>query len=132
MNLSQINKKYPSHKSCIEYIEEVRWQGTPICPYCGAKNATPVIKELRYHCNNCHTSFSVTVDTPFHRTRIELQKWFVAVYQVVMGEVKSGRQLSKDIGVTKDTGMLMLKRLNKAIIEQPDFLNELATFKRKK
>jgi len=44
-------------------------------------NQTPMPKEKkrRYHCNNCNTSFSVTVGTIFHRTHLPIQKWFLAI-----------------------------------------------------
>jgi transposase-like protein len=39
------------------------------------KKQTPLKeKQQRYHCNNCNTSYSVTVGTIFHDTKLDLQK----------------------------------------------------------
>ena len=79
MNIVEIYKKYPEHRDCLDHLEHVRWNGTPVCPYCNSTNATPMKKEHRHHCNNCNTSFSVTVRTIFHKTKLDLQKWFLGI-----------------------------------------------------
>jgi len=123
MNIIQIYKQFPTHQSCIEHLEQVRWNGTPICPYCKSTNTTPAPKELRHHCNNCNTSFSVTVGTIFHKTKLDLQKWFLAVCLVL--NAKKGlaaRQLGRDIAVTKDTAWRMLMQIRQAYVENGDML----------
>ncbi len=85
MEIDQIYQKFPTDHECILYLEEVRWKGKPICPYCGSIRSTSIHKEWRYHCNKCHTSFSVTTGTVFHRTHLPLQKWFLAI-SLLLGE----------------------------------------------
>lgn len=86
------------------------WNGKPECPYCPSqKMATPVPREMRYHCNSCKTSFSVTAKTIFHKTKVDLQKWFYVIVNQDVGI--SARQLAKDIDVTKDTACFMTKRI---------------------
>jgi transposase-like protein len=123
MNIVQIYKQFPDHASCIKHLEKVRWNDVPKCPYCGSLKVTPAPKELRYHCNNCNTSFSVTVGTVFHKTKLDLQIWFLAVSLVLNAKKGiSARQLARDINVTKDTGWFMLMRLRRALIEYGDLL----------
>lgn len=75
-------------------------------------------KERRYHCNNCNTSYSVTVSTIFHKTKIDLQQWFFAISLTLNAKKEiSSRQLAKDINVTKDTAWHMQRRIRKAFIE---------------
>lgn len=119
----QIYKKYSTKDDCITHLENVRWHGKPVCPYCISTNQTPVPKEHRYHCNNCNTSFSVTVGTIFHKTKCELQKWFLAVTLVLNAKKGiSARQLARDIEVTKDTAWFMLMRIRKAFKEYGELL----------
>ncbi|MFN6537939.1 MAG: transposase [Nostoc sp. EkiNYC01] len=63
----------------VTILECIRWNGLPKCPYCGSTNSSSLKLEKRYHCNNCYIHYSVTVNTPFHGTHIELKKWFIAV-----------------------------------------------------
>ncbi|MBU0516385.1 MAG: IS1595 family transposase [Proteobacteria bacterium] len=78
-------------------------------------------KERRHHCNNCNTSFSVTVGTIFHRTRLDLQKWFLAVALVLNAKKGiSARQLARDLDVNKDTAWSMAMRIRNAMVERND------------
>ena len=77
MNIVEIYKKFPTHEDCLAYLEKVRWNNVPTCPYCNSTNSTSFKKENRHHCNNCNTSYSVTVGTIFHKTKLDLQKWFL-------------------------------------------------------
>lgn len=123
MNIPQLYKQFPTQLDCIKHLETVRWNDTPTCPYCNSTKQTPVKKENRYHCNNCNTSFSVTVGTIFHKTRLDLQKWFLAVSLVLNAKKGySARQLGRDIDVTKDTAWRMFMQIRKAMVEQRELM----------
>ncbi len=116
-----------NHEECLALLEQIRWGGKPKCPYCESTNATAYKNERRYHCNECFTSYSVTVGTLFHKTHVELQKWFVAIHLVLNspGGI-SVRQLAKEIGVNKNTASYMIERIRKAMVEELQLLNKLA------
>ena len=118
MNIIEVYKKYPTQIECLKYLEKVRWNNEPKCPYCGSKNSTPAKNENRHHCNNCNTSYSVTVATIFHDTKIDLQKWFLAISLVLNAKKGlSARQLARDIEVNKNTAWYMLMRIRKAMTQ---------------
>lgn len=81
MTVIEIFKKFPTQKDCIIFLEQIRWGDKPICPYCGSKNTYNLDDGVRFrhHCNDCSKSFSVTVNTIMHDTRLPLQKWFLAI-----------------------------------------------------
>jgi len=80
-------------------------------------------KELRHHCNTCNTTFSVTVGTIFHKTKMDLQKWFVAISLILNAKKGiSARQLARDIEVNKDTAWYVEMRVRRAMNEQGEFL----------
>lgn len=123
MNIVQVYKRFPTQADCIKYLETVRWKGKVICVYCNSKRITPAPDEQRYHCNSCKTSFSVTVGTIFHKTKVDLQKWFLAISLVLNAKKGiSARQLARDIEVNKNTGWFMLMRIRKAMIEHGELL----------
>lgn len=118
MNIVQVYRQFPAQQDCIKHLEKVRWNDIPVCPYCKSTKQTPLPKEQRYHCNNCNTSYSVTVGTVFHKTKVDLQKWFLAISLVLNAKKGlSARQLGRDIEVTKDTAWFMLMRLRRAFFE---------------
>jgi transposase-like protein len=125
MNIVSIYKQFPTQLDCIKHLEKVRWNNQPVCPYCNSKNQTPLPKEQRYHCNNCNTTFSVTVHTIFHKTKCDLQKWFLAISLTLNAKKGiSARQLSRDIEVTKDTAWYMMMRIRKAFEDKEGELLE--------
>jgi transposase-like protein len=123
MNIIQIYKIFPTQEDCIKHIENIKWSNKPVCPYCKSNKHTPVTKEKRYHCNTCNTSYSVTVDTIFHNTKLPLQKWFLAISLII--NAKKGiasRQLARDIEVTKDTAWRMQMQIRKAMGQYKELL----------
>lgn len=123
MNLIQIFKKFPTQESCIEYLEQKRWGDSPICPYCESTNTYKAKDRLRHHCNGCRKSFSVTIKTIFHDTRLPLQKWFLALCLVLnVRKGISSCQLARDIEVRQPTAWSMLNRIRKAMKDDGDLL----------
>jgi transposase-like protein len=121
MNIVKIYEKFPTEGDCISHIENVRWQGKPICPYCGSDRVSA--NEHRHHCNNCNTGFSVTVNTIFHHTHLPLQKWFLAISLVLNAKKGlSARQLARDLEVNKNTAWYMGMRIRNAMFEQGELL----------
>ena len=115
VELSDIYKKFPTRDLCISHLEKTFWKGKPVCPYCHSDRHTIMPKEKRYHCNNCNRSYSATVKTIFHKTKIDLQKWFYAFMLIVHTENITTRQLAAALSINKNSAHLMLKRIKKAI-----------------
>jgi len=122
-------ERFPTKEDCIRYLEQISWVDGPICPYCGeSERITSLPKEMRHHCNHCNTTFSVTVGTIFHRTRLPLQKWFLAT-SLILDSRKgvSVRQLAKILRINKNTAWYLSARINGGMLEssQRDLLLEL-------
>jgi len=126
MNIIQIYRLYPTQNDCLRHLEVVRWHGKPVCPYCQSDKVTTVAKEHRHHCNNCNTSFSVTVKTIFHNTKMDLQKWFLALSLILNAKKGlSARQLARDLEVNKNTAWFMAMRIRKAMLDDGKLLRGL-------
>lgn len=112
MNLKKIYEKYPTKKDCHCYLEQLLWNNYPQCPYCKSHKFSVLNNTYRYHCNNCNTSYSVTVNTIFHKTKIDLQKWFLAIKLIMnYGNKISSRKLAAEIRTTKDTANRIINAL---------------------
>lgn len=123
MNLVEIYEKFPTQKDCIEYLEKIKWQNKPVCPYCKSTKHHSNPQELRHFCHNCKTSYSVTIGTIFHDTRLPMQKWFLAITLILNAKKGiSSRQLARDLGVHKNTAWSMQMRVRKAMTETPSLL----------
>ena len=128
MNIEQIYRRFPTKTTCVSHLEKVHWNDRPVCPYCGSGRRTPRPVERRYHCNACQTSYSVTVGTIFHRTQLDLQKWYFAVFLILNAKKAiSVRRLSQRLHVNKNTAWRMGMEIRKAMAEnqQRDLLKML-------
>ena len=115
MKIKNIYDKFPTNESCLILLEKIYWDNAPRCPYCKSKSQSPLPKERRYHCNSCKTTFRVTVNTIFHKSKIDLQKWFMLIWLYFNSPVEfTVRQIGEDLLVTKDTAWLMLKKIKMA------------------
>ncbi len=116
IDLHDLKILFPDNASSMKFLENLRWGKKPVCPHCGSDRITSFKKEHRHHCNACNVSFSATVNTVFHNTRIPLQKWFTAVTLLFENKNKvSARKLAAEIDVNKNTAWQMLAKLNKSI-----------------
>lgn len=116
MSLLILLNKLPDQKACVKHLETVRWGGKTVCVYCGNQNVHQMPNELRHHCNNCKKSFSVTVGTIFHDTKIELQKWFILIALLLNAKKGlSACQAARDIGLRRPTVWSMMHRIRKAM-----------------
>ena len=124
MNIIQIINKFSTQESCIEYLENKRWGGVPVCPYCEYTNNYKAKDRHRHHCNSCRKSFSVTIGTIFHDTRLPLQKWFLAIALILNAKKGiSSRQLARDLELPVKTAWSLSHRIRKAMKEDKGLLS---------
>jgi transposase-like protein len=70
----------------------------------------------RWHCKDCRKQFTVTSQTIFHRSKIDLPRWFVAIWLMCHSpKGVSAKQLERELGVCYETAWYMAKRIRKAM-----------------
>ena len=108
----------PDDNACRLFLEDLRWNGTPVCPHCGSVNEshyklnTKGVFNGLYKCKDCRERFTVTVGTMFEGSHVPLRKWFIAIY-IFTAHKKgiSSIQLGKDLGITQKSAWFVLSRL---------------------
>ena len=126
MELIEVLTVYNTQQKCIEYLEEQKWGGVPKCPYCDSNRSSKRKNGLRHKCHGCNKSYSVLVGSIMESTKLPLVKWFAAM--CLMLNAKKGissLQLSRDIGVNKNTAWYLQKRVRKAMNEDDIILKGL-------
>lgn len=123
-NLHELLLKMPTEKDCRDYLIQQRWDGCPVCPYCGFDGKTYVIENgKRFKCGSkeCGKKYSVTVGTIFESSQIPLTKWLNACY-VVTAHKKgiSSHQLGRDLGVTQRSAWFMIHRIREMMMNVTD------------
>ena len=104
-------KVFPTEQSCIDHLEKLRWNGFVVSPF-DSTSKVYKCKNNRYRCKNTGKYFNVKTNTLFDNTKIELRKWFAAIWLVTSHKKGiSSLQLSRDIDVTQKTAWFMLQRI---------------------
>lgn len=104
-------KAFPDEQTCINHLEDLRWNGNVVSPFDPTSKVYNCAGN-KYKCKNTGKYFNVRTSTLFDNTKIELQKWFLAIY-IVTSHKKgiSSLQLGRDIDVTQKTAWFMLQRI---------------------
>ena len=115
MNLPAVFAEYPDQQACIDQLEAVRWGDAPACPLCGSLTvARKREHDLvgRWNCHGCKSSFNVLSGTIFSRTKLPLQKWFLAIALIINAKKSlSSYQLARDLGLNQKTAWYMQTRI---------------------
>jgi len=122
MNLLTIFSRFPDQEACIEYLEKVRWAGDAHCPYCGSATVARKAdsgRTGRWNCHGCKSSFNVLAGTIFEKTRLPLQKWFLAIGILVNAKKSvSSFQLARDLDMNQKSAWYMQQRIRAAMLTE--------------
>ena len=123
-SLFELFSAFPDEQSCIDHLEELRWGGVVVSPF-DPTSKVYKCKDNKYRCKNTGKYFNVKTNTLFDGTKIELRKWFAAIWIVTSHKNGiSSYQLSRDIDVTQKTAWFMLQRIRNCFgIENNNDLN---------
>lgn len=110
-NLADILKQFPDEQSCINNLTALRWNGVIVSPFDPTSKVYKCAGN-KYRCKSTKKYFNVRTGTIFENTKIQLQKWFMAIYLINSHKKGiSSHQLARDIGVTQKTSWFMLHRI---------------------
>jgi transposase-like protein len=110
-----------------EALEAELWPNGPVCRHCGNADASKIAKvegkkrthrSGLYYCNECKTTFTVTVGTVLERSKVPLTKWLMAAHMFNSGKNGvSAHEIHRTLGVSYKTAWFMMHRLREAMNE---------------
>lgn len=124
MHILDLFKTFQTQEQAIEHLENVRWRGHPVCPYCHGEAVGRHVSgdraQQRWQCRACTRAFAVTVGTIFHGTHVPLQKWFLVIALMLNAKKSaSAYQIARDIGMRRPTVWSMMHRVRTAMANDP-------------
>ncbi len=121
MNIIELSEKFPTELSAVQHFELIRWGEKPKCPYCESIRVWKRSNDMRFLCKKCNNSFSVTVNTKLHNTRLPLKTWLYA-FSLVTDAKKgiSARQLQRNLKVSYPTAWAMGHKIRELMIIEND------------
>lgn len=126
-SIIEFQKVFNTEIKCRKHMEKQRWDGKPLCPYCGCEKIYRYNDGIRFNCSNkeCKRVFSVTVGTVYENTKLPLVKWFTAIYILsVHSKGMSSVQLGIFLGVTQKTAWHLAHRVRAMLSKRSAVLLE--------
>lgn len=110
-SIPDIIKAFPNEESCILHLEQLRWNGIVVSPFDPLSKVYSCSKN-RYRCKNTGKYFNAKTGTLFHNSKIELQKWFIAIWILTQEQRKiSSIEMSQILNSTQKTAWFMIRRI---------------------
>ncbi|MCL2100620.1 MAG: transposase [Fibromonadales bacterium] len=104
MGEEEYRKLFPDAETAMRYLEKARWSEGIICQICKGMNIHRLPGKLGFHqCNGkgCRKQFNVRTGTIFAQSKIPLNKWFYAIYQMLTSKNGiSSVEMSKRLKIT--------------------------------
>lgn len=117
-SLYDMMEAFPTEQQAIDHLREIRWGKDDVnahCPHCGSTKVYHFSDNKNHKCGDCRKRFSIKVGTIFEDSKIQLRKWFMAIWLITSHKKGiASTTLAKDIKVTQKTAWFMLHRLRHA------------------
>lgn len=132
INVLTLSEQIPDEASAYEYLENLRWDGTPECPHCGnnercyfltPKNGTSrktrtgsASQRRLWKCGACRKQFSVLTGTVMHGTKIPVRTWVFVMFEMCAS--KNGiaaREIERKYGITNRAAWFLTHRIREAM-----------------
>jgi len=121
MDLIEVFQKFPTQEACFTHLESIRWGDTPTCPFCHSENVARKAEKGRsgrWNCHECKSSFNVLSGTIFEKTRVDLQKWFLAISLMLNAKKSlSSYELARNIETSHQTALYIQHRIRAAMTD---------------
>lgn len=119
-SLPQLLIKYSDEQKCIEFFEQLLWDGQPVSPFDKGSKVYKC-KNHQYLCRNTNKHFNVKTGTILENTKLKLNVWIAAIWLFTNHKLNySSMQLSRDLNVTQKTAWFILHRLRYLLKGQND------------
>jgi transposase-like protein len=118
-SLPQLLDHFKEERTCIEYYEQIRWNGDVCCPHCGTDKVYRTKRGFRCSDKECKKDFTVRTGTIFAQSNISFRIWFGAIFLATTHKKGiSSVQLALDLGITQKTAWFVLHRVREMLKEK--------------
>ena len=122
MTYTRFLERFPDNDACLAYLKDRYVPDGAECPKCDRESKFHRIKgRSAFSCQWCGHHVYPTAGTIFHKSTVNLQLWFYAIY--LMSSTRCGvsaKQLEREIGVTYKTAHRMFKQIRPLLSDEDD------------
>lgn len=119
LSLGAFLAAYGTEERCHAALVALRWPDGFVCPRCGGRKHGVVGPRRLFQCSACRYQASVKAGTVFAASKLELTKWFLAIYLMTQSKNDiAALELMRQLGVKYDTAWLVKQKLMAAMLER--------------
>jgi len=112
--MAEFMDRYGTQEKCEAALTASRWPTGFVCPACGGPARSSFRREgrLYWQCAKCPHQCSLTSDTIFHRSKLPLTSWFLAMHLLTQAKNNvAALELKRHLGVNYATAWLVKHKL---------------------
>lgn len=120
VSVPEFIRDFGNEEQCVAYLEQLKWPAGFICEGCSSNSCTIYKSGSRqvYQCKSCRKNHRLTAGTLFHRTKIPLLKWFIAIREISQSKNSlSALELHRHLDVNYKTAWLMKQKIMQLMYE---------------
>lgn len=121
LSLPVFLSQFGTEEQCRQVLFNLRWPKGFVCPLCQHSGYCELKSRKLFQCNRCRSQLSVTAGTIFDSTKLPISTWFMGIYFMTQSKVSvSALSLSRTLGVSYNTALLMKHKLQQVMKERDD------------
>ncbi|GAB4258298.1 MAG: IS1595-like element ISRsp21 family transposase [Thermoleophilia bacterium] len=114
--LMEFMDMYQTEEDCRQALFAHRWPDGFSCPRCSGDRAYRLKTRPLFECARCGYQASLTAGTILEGARVELRKWFLAIYLLAATKkTLSSAELSRQLGLAPQTAWTMRRKIMHAM-----------------
>lgn len=124
-SVTAILEAFPDEQSCINHLEQLRWEHFVVSPF-DAASKVYTCPNNTYKCKKSGKYFNAKTGTIFHNSKVALQKWFVAIWLITKQDKNiTSVALGQELNITQKTAWYIIKRIKSYyLLDQKVTLNK--------
>jgi transposase-like protein len=136
LSIPALAARIPDEASAYQFLEELRWGDTPVCPHCASENVIYLAPKTGadtratrtgsqsprrvWNCRNCRKQFSALTGTIFHGSKIKVRSWLFVLFEMCASKNGvSAREVQRKYDLTPKTAWFMTMRIREAMKRNP-------------
>ena len=110
MNILEFNKNFPTEKSCIDYLKDLRLSQGITCKKCNRETKHWWLENIqKFQCGVCDSRTNIKSGTIMEKSKISLQIWFMCIHLMTTTKKPfSCLEMMRQLGIPKYETISML------------------------
>jgi transposase-like protein len=119
LSMVEFIDRYVTEEKCSRALLAARWPKGFICPDCGGREHCLLEARGLYQCNRCHRQTSLKAGTIFHKSRLPLRKWFLAMHLLSQAKHSiSILELKRQVGTCYSAAWMLKHKILQVMLER--------------